>query len=95
MPEVQFFAYEDLTVSTTAVGGTAATYSNGDYAHIQVESAPVRFRLDAGTPTSSVGTRLEPGDILKLESRDEVVRFKAISADGVSATLRIQYGAKR
>lgn len=95
MPSVQFMAYESLAVSTTAVGFTAATYSGADFAHVQVEGAPVRVRLDNTAPTSAVGTRLEPGDIIKLESREEVVRFKAISADGVAATLNAQFGVQK
>lgn len=95
MSDVQFFAYEDLSVTTTATGGTAATYLGADYAHVVVEGAPVRFRLDAGTPTSSVGTKLNVGDAIELQGADEVKRFKAISGDGATATLRVQYGVRR
>lgn len=95
MPEVQFMAYEDLAVSSTAVGFTAATYLGANYAYVTVEGAPIRFRMDAGTPTTSVGTRLEVGDSIVLESRDEVVRFKAIYADSVAATLRAQFGVRK
>ena len=94
MAKVQFFAYEDLTVASTSVGFTASTYSNGDYASVQVETAPIRFRLDAGTPTASVGQSLEVGDHIYLESREEVVRFRAIRRDGTSATLRCQFGVQ-
>ena len=96
MANVETFAYEDLTVGSTAVGFTAATYGNsGDWASIYVEGAPIRFRLDAGTPTAAVGDTLEQGDRLVLESREEVTRFRAIRRDGVNATLRVNFGKQR
>lgn len=90
----QPFAYEDLTVAATAVGFTAATYAEANYATVYVEGGPVRFRLDSGTPTASVGDTLEVGDRLTLESRDELTRFKAIRRDSTSATLRVHYGKR-
>ena len=95
MAKVETFAYEDLTVGSTAVGFTAATYGGADYATVYVESAPIRFRLDAGTPTASVGDTLEQGDRLVLESEEEVRRFRAIRRDGISATLRVNFGKQR
>ena len=95
MPQIETFAYEDLTVGSTAVGFTAATYAGADYASIYVEGGPVRFRLDAGTPTASVGDTLEQGDRLTLDSEEEVKRFRAIRRDGVSATLRVNFGKQR
>ena len=96
MASIESFAYEDLTVGSTAVGFTAATYGNdGDYASVYVESGPIRFRVDAGTPTASVGDTLEQGDRIILTSRQEVVGFRAIRRDGVSATLRCSFGKQR
>lgn len=92
MAGASYFAYEDLTVSGTAVGGTAATYSNANYATILVESASVRFKF--GTPTATSGDVLNPGDRIVLESQDEVSRIKFISKDGSSATLRCHYGVR-
>lgn len=86
-----FFAYEDLSVGSTATGLTAATYGTGDYAMILVEGGPVRFRMDAGTPTASVGDTLEVGDRLELFGTDEVTRVKFIRRDTTSATLRCNY----
>lgn len=93
MAAAQFFAYEDLTVSTVAVGGTAATYLSANYAFISCESAVVRFAVSA-VPTATSGIQLFPGDTLVLENADEVAKIKFISRDGASATLRINYGVK-
>ena len=92
---VQTFAYEDLTVGATAVGFTSATYGAADYASVYVESGPIRFRLDGGTPTASVGDTLEQGDRIVLESQEEVSRFRAIRRDSISATLRTNFGKQR
>ena len=94
MALTQTFAYEDLTVGSTAVTFTSATYSGADYASLSVEGGPIRFRLDGGTPTASVGERLEVGDRLVLTNRSEVKGFKAIRVDGASATLRVHFGVQ-
>ena len=91
MAGASFFAYENLAVSTTAVGFTAATRGTANTASILVEGAPVRFRV-SGTPTASSGDTLEVGDRLELESRDEVQNVTFISRDGSSATLRCHFG---
>ena len=87
-----FFAYEDLTVAATSVGFTAATYLNANYATVHVEGGPVRFRLDGGTPTATVGDTLEIGDDLILDSAHQVADVRFIRRDGASATLRANFG---
>ncbi len=95
MASIQTFAYEDLTVGSTAVTFTAATYSGADWVMFSVENGPIRFRLDGGTPTTSVGDLARVGDRITLESREELKGFKAIRVDGTSATLRVHYGVQR
>ena len=92
---VQFHAYEDLTVAATAVGFTAATYGGASYASVLVQGGPIRFRLDGGTPTASVGDTLEINDRIELQGIEEVVRFRAIRRDGTSATLRVNFGVQK
>lgn len=91
----QFFAYEDLSVSTTSVGFTAATRDGADYARVTVEGGPVRYRLDGGTPTATSGATLEVGEAIELENEDEVLRIRFIIRDGVAATLRCHYARSR
>ena len=95
MADVEYFAYEDLSVGTSSIGFTATTFLGADYAQGRVEVGAIRFRLDAGTATASVGDTLEVGDRFTLESREEVARFRAIRRDGVSATVRVNFGKKR
>lgn len=86
--------YEDLTVSTTAVGFTAATRGQADYAHVTVETAAVRLRV-SGTPTSTSGRALEVGDSVELFGKGDVADALFISRDGVSATLRCHFGVTK
>lgn len=86
------YAFESVTVTGTAGGLTAATFDNSNSALITVETAAVRFRLDGTVPTASIGHELEAGDVLFLESNDEIQRVSFIRRDGVSATIRVTYG---
>lgn len=87
-----FYAHETLTISSTAVALTAATYAGARAALITVEDASVRYRFDGGTPTSSVGHVADAGDIITLETANELVAFKAIRKDGSDATISVSYG---
>ena len=95
MPQLvgpRYTASESITVSTVAVGLTAATFgADRPHAHITCEDNPVRYWLDGTTPTATVGHRLEVGGVLDLDSPDQLVSvlFIAIGADGV---LRASYG---
>ena len=88
---IQPFGYEDITVAATSKALTAATYSNGDYARIKVEGGAVRFRLDGGAPTASVGEALEIGAVLELFGTREISQARFIRRDATSATLRVHY----
>ena len=84
-------AYESLSVSSTAVTLTAATYEARPYAFITVETAQIRFRLDGTAPTATEGHLAEPGDIIHLRNHDQLEDFQAIrtSADAV---IKCAYG---
>jgi len=83
-------AFESVTVSSTAVSLPMARLGF-DNALITVETDQVRFRLDAVAPTSSVGHLLDVGDVLALDSADQIAnaRFIRVTSD---ATLRASYG---
>ncbi|KKL18873.1 hypothetical protein LCGC14_2471190 [marine sediment metagenome] len=94
MPQLvgpQYTASESITVSSTAVGLTAATFGTRSHAHITCEDNPVRYWLDGSSPTATVGHRLEVGGVLDLDSTDQLVSvlFIAVGADGV---LRASFG---
>ena len=85
------YAFESVSVTTAAVSLTSTTFDYANHALITVEGAAVRFRLDDTDPTASVGHELLVGDILKLETQDEIARATFISRDGATATLRVTY----
>lgn len=95
MASVQFFNQEALTVSSTAVGFTAATYVEADYAHIYVDTADVRVFFGGGTPTASTGFPVSAGDEIILEGFDEVSKFLAIREGGTDAVLRANFGKRK
>lgn len=85
------YAYESLTISSAASGLTAATVDYASSATITVEGAAVRLRMDGSDPTATEGHEAEPGDVILLESSDELQRARFIRRDGANATLRISY----
>ncbi len=91
--DIAWTGFESLTVSTTALQITEALRDN-DAAFITVESQIVRYRIDGGTPTASVGIRLLVNDILKLKGKGELENFRVIRQDGIDATLRVTVGSR-
>lgn len=82
---------ETLTVSSTAVGLTPAEYWDSTIAVVTVETAAVRYWTSGSTPTSTSGILLNAGDVVVLQSAEEIAyaRFIAVSGD---ATLMVSYG---
>lgn len=91
--ETDWRAYEDLTVSTSVLPITESIRDN-DRADITCEAEAVRFRVDGGDPSSSVGYSLEVGDLLILTGKTEVERFRVIRRDGSDSTLRVTVGMR-
>ncbi len=88
--------FESITVSTTALALTGSEVTDHDVAHIDVEDAAVRFRVDGvAAPTATVGRTAEAGDIIKLTDPSELANFRAIRRDGTDATIRVTYGHRR
>lgn len=86
------YAFESVTVSSTAVPLTSATADHATRAYVTVEGGPVRFRTDGTAPTALIGHELRTGDTLELDDNDEIQKIQFIRRDGVDATLRVTYG---
>lgn len=84
---------ETVTVSGTAIGGTAATYLHATECFMVVQDQPIRWRADGTDPTSAVGFYAPAGTSIQLMSYQEIANFRAISDGGASgdATLQIHY----
>ena len=60
-------------------------------AEIYVRTASIVFLRDGTDPTATAGFQADPGDIILLNSRDELEKFKAIRQGGTSATVDVEY----
>jgi hypothetical protein len=54
----------------------------------RLETAQVRWRIDA-SPTASVGTPLEVGDVLTLSRLEDIQRIKFIRTGSTSGLLNV------
>ena len=85
--------HEQLTVSSTAVGFADIPTPEPTRAHVAVEGADVRFRLDGATtaPTTSVGVIIRDGGAKTFVGNDVLHNVKFIRDGSVDATLDIAY----
>lgn len=90
IPCAALAGYESVTVSNTAVGLSSSIPAYGGDKRscvLTLEGAPVRFRFDGISPTSSEGHIMAPGGTLKLQGT-QIAAFKAIRLNSVDATLK-------
>ena len=73
------------TVVTLTVPAQAAMV-----AEIYVRTAPVVFKRDSTDPTATAGIQANAGDIIVLNSRDELENFKVIAVS-TTATVDVEY----
>lgn len=86
-------AFEQLTIDAT-VGGialTSVTYGTARYAEISIDDADIRFTVDGTPPTATLGHLVGPGDIVRLDSNEDIAAFRAIRAGGTSAKINVSY----
>lgn len=88
--------YEDITVSSTALGFTTGTAfpdgktARADLAVVTCETDAVRYRLDGVAPTATVGHKLAADGSLTIygERNLKAAQFIRVTLD---ATLRVTY----
>lgn len=90
-----YLAFEQITVAGTSIGFTSTkiTPAGGTMATLatcRLRTAEVSYTIDGTTPTASVGTLLEVGDILTLTGHDVLVLFRSIRT-GSSGQLDCTY----
>lgn len=79
-----------------SVAGTVATLTVPRTAmcaeiYVRTSSPPIVFTRDGTDPTSTQGIQANGGDLILLNSRDELERFKAIRQTSTSATVDCEY----
>jgi len=89
------FAYESITVSSSAVGFTSSVYKTSSHtaqvAFITCEDAQIRYRYDGTNPTASEGHILNSGDTLLIEGLTNIENFRAIRTGASDAKIRVTY----
>lgn len=90
------FADEQITVSTTAVGFTSATYAPAglrpaDMAVVTLETADLRYRSNGLNPTSAVGTAFPAPSTILVCGNVNISRVKFIRAGSVDGIITVQY----
>jgi hypothetical protein len=85
--------YEEITVSTTAVGLNPMKARASLAAIISVVSQPIRVRFDGVDPTATTGVKMTDGDTFDLGPMLNLIHFRAIrdTSAGGDATLYVQY----
>jgi hypothetical protein len=92
--QVTPFAYEDITVSSTAIGATAATINSATgkaaYALFTTETNPLRYTVDGTTPTATLGHLVSAGQQIEVCGFVAVSQLRMIRT-GSDATVRATY----
>ncbi len=82
--------HEMVTVGNTVVRLTAGRYKDNKRAIITVEGS-FRYWLDGQNPTTALGHLASDGQVIKLESKDEMTKFRAIRDQAADATIQVSY----
>lgn len=87
------FDHESVTVTTSAIGLTSATYLDAIKAEITLERNAIRVMIDGTDPTATVGHVFLQGDVITLEGTAEISKFRAYRVDMVNADaiLKVTY----
>lgn len=93
------YATESITVSNTAIGFTDSIINPADpdspfRAVFVVEDANIRFRVDGGDPTASIGLLAKIGAVITITGEHDVENFKVIRVT-TDATIQPQYFNKK
>ena len=78
-----------LSVATTVV--TLTLPLGAMTAEIYVRDAPIVFTRDGTAPTATQGVQANVGEIIVLNSRDELDKMRMIRQGGTSATVDVEY----
>lgn len=95
----QAYDYEAVTVSSTAIGCTAAKLSftptlgavrKAHEIHVTIETDSVRYRFDGGDPTAAIGHLATTGTVISVKGPHNLARFKMIRVT-TDASAKITY----
>ena len=93
----QAYAFEDLSVSSSAVTLTSATYTTNapaTCAEVLVDNAEIRYRIDSGTPTTTSGHQKSSGDTIYISNDNRTTNInnaKFIRRTSTDAHVHVTY----
>ena len=94
----EYFAFETITITSTAKSLTQATYTDSDgvvakVAKISVgDGGRVTYRIDGGIPTSSGGHIVTPMSTITILGQENVKSFRIIRTDASNGAVAVSYG---
>ena len=80
--------FEQITVANSAIGITTAIHSGMSACSVRLETAQVRWRIDAA-PSATVGTLLEVGDVLTIMRAEDLGVVKFIRTGATSGLANV------
>ena len=83
-----YTTFQKITVSTASIPITTIP-AHVTHGWIQVQAQPIRYRLDAGTATASVGVNAVALEKIPLNTPQDVHGFRAIREGGSDAVLNV------
>jgi hypothetical protein len=92
--------YEEVTAGVSAVGFSPVKIkpATGPYARlsaraglVSLEDGDIRFRIDGGLPTASLGHYLTSGDTLVLTGTQAIQQFRGIRCGDANGVLKVTY----
>lgn len=87
-------AFERIVVTNAVKVLDSEKYKHGAEkavkAMLSVEGDSIRYRVDGGNPTTTVGFLVNNGDIVELEGFNDIKFFKAIRVT-TDATVSVDY----
>lgn len=99
--QLRAYAFESITVNTTAVGCTSSKINqiNSDgsrsqalSAYISCETATVRYTIDGTTVNASTnGHALTANQAILLTEPNDIKRFSAVRTGSTNGTLKVTY----
>ena len=89
------YTSDQITVGASAVGLTQSKVRNGgrwaEKVLLTVGTATIRWLDDGTDPTSTVGHLAYAGDVINLDNRNRIEKFRAIRTGSTSAVLDASY----
>jgi hypothetical protein len=92
--------YEEVTAGVSVVGFSTAKIkpTTGPYARMSAraalvssENGDIRFRIDGGQPSASLGHYFTNGDTLVLTGTQAIQQFRAIRCGDTNGVLKVTY----